>query len=129
MVRTVMMATSDKLLDVLIVDDHPVVISGCRSLFASAPDIRLSEASNEKAGHEAYLEIRPDISIIDINLPGLSGFELLRRIREADPAAKIIVFNMNDEPAFVVRDRNYVSARWPGDAHTFAKTFAGMLQG
>jgi DNA-binding NarL/FixJ family response regulator len=103
MVRTVMMATSDKLLDVLIVDDHPVVISGCRSLFASAPDIRLSEASNEKAGHEAYLEIRPDISIIDINLPGLSGFELLRRIREENPAAKIIVFSMNDEPAFVVR--------------------------
>jgi putative intracellular protease/amidase len=30
-------------------------------------------------------------------------------------------------PAFVVRDRNYVSARWPGDAHTFAKTFAGVL--
>ncbi len=36
---------------------------------------------------------------------------------------------MNDEtPAFVVRDRNYVSARWPGDAHTFAKTFAAMLK-
>jgi len=31
-------------------------------------------------------------------------------------------------PAFVVRDRNYVSARWPGDAHTFAKAFAGMLK-
>src|SRR6266851_9827566 len=103
MVRTVMMATSDKLLDVLIVDDHPVVISGCRSLFASAPDIRLSEASNEKSGHEAYLEIRPDISIIDINLPGLSGFELLRRIRKEDPSAKIIMFSMNDEPSFIVR--------------------------
>jgi len=36
--------------------------------------------------------------------------------------------SMDDEsPAFVVRDRNYVSARWPGDVHTFAKTFAGML--
>jgi len=36
---------------------------------------------------------------------------------------------MDDEtPAFVVRDRNYVSARWPGDVHTFAKTFAGMLR-
>jgi putative intracellular protease/amidase len=34
----------------------------------------------------------------------------------------------NARPAFVVRDRNYVSARWPGDAHTFAKTFAGMLK-
>ena len=33
----------------------------------------------------------------------------------------------DDRPAFVVRDGNYVSARWPGDAHTFAKTFAGML--
>jgi putative intracellular protease/amidase len=35
----------------------------------------------------------------------------------------------NAAPAFVVHDRNYVSARWPGDAHTFAKTFAGMLKG
>lgn len=34
----------------------------------------------------------------------------------------------DETPAFVVRDRNYVSARWPGDAHTFAKTFAGMLK-
>jgi putative intracellular protease/amidase len=34
----------------------------------------------------------------------------------------------DEAPAFVVRDRNYVSARWPGDAHTFAKTFAGMLK-
>jgi putative intracellular protease/amidase len=34
----------------------------------------------------------------------------------------------NATPAFVVRDRNYVSARWPGDAHTFAKTFAGILK-
>lgn len=37
--------------------------------------------------------------------------------------------SMDDEtPAFVVRDRNYVSARWPGDVHTFAKTFSGMLK-
>jgi DNA-binding NarL/FixJ family response regulator len=96
------MATS-KILDVLIVDDHPLLISGCRSLFAGDPHIRLSEASNEKSGHEAYLEIRPDISIIDINLPGLSGFELLRRIRKEDPSAKIIMFSMNDEPSFIVR--------------------------
>jgi putative intracellular protease/amidase len=34
----------------------------------------------------------------------------------------------NPRPAFVVRDRNYVSARWPGDAHTFARTFAEMLE-
>jgi len=98
-----MITATSKTLDVLIVDDHPLLISGCRSLFASDPRIRLSEASDEKSGHQAYIEIRPDISIIDINLPGLSGFELLRRIRDEDPAAKVIIFSMNDEPAFVVR--------------------------
>ncbi len=90
-------------LNVLIVDDHPVVLDGCRSLFAKDPGIRLTEASDEKSGREAYLEIRPDVSIIDINLPDLSGFELLRRIRKENPAAKVIMFSMNDEPAFVVR--------------------------
>ena len=42
--------------------------------------------------------------------------------------AGIVRDSMDDEtPAFVVRDRNYVSARWPGDVHTFAKTFANVL--
>jgi len=87
----------------LIVDDHPVVVSGCRSLFASDPSIKIDEASDEKSGHRAFLQKRPDVTIIDINLPDLSGFELMRRIRKDDPAAKIIMFSMNDDPAFVVR--------------------------
>ena len=88
---------------VLIVDDHPVVISGCRSLFASDPSVSIEQASDEKSGHRAFLASRPDVTIIDINLPDLSGFELMRRIRKDDPAAKIIMFSMNDDPAFVVR--------------------------
>src|SRR6195952_3291572 len=87
----------------LIVDDHPVVVSGCRSLFASDPSIKIDEASDEKSGHRAWLPNRPDVTIIDINLPDLSGFELMRRIRKDDPAAKVIMFSMNDDPAFVVR--------------------------
>src|SRR3954453_14826312 len=88
---------------VLIVDDHPVVLSGCRTLFASDHSIRIDEATDEKSGHRAYLSKRPDVTIIDINLPDLSGFELMRRIRKDDPAAKIIMFSMNDDPAFVLR--------------------------
>src|SRR3978361_1576326 len=87
----------------LIVDDHPVVVSGCRSLFASDPSIKIDEASDAKSGHRAYLHKRPDVTIIDINLPDVSGFELMRRIRKDDPAAKVIMFSMNDDPAFVVR--------------------------
>jgi DNA-binding NarL/FixJ family response regulator len=87
----------------LIVDDHPVVISGCRSLFAVDSTIKIEEACDEKSGHRAFLQKRPDVTIIDINLPDLSGFELMRRIRKDDAGAKIIMFSMNDDPAFVVR--------------------------
>jgi len=88
---------------VLIVDDHPVVVSGCRSLFASDPTVKIDGASDAKSGQRAHAQRRPDVTVIDIKLPDVSGFELMRRIRKDDPQAKIIMFSMNDDPAFVVR--------------------------
>jgi len=88
---------------VLIVDDHPVVVAGCRSLFASDATVKIDEAGDAKSGHKAFMARKPDVTIIDINLPDVSGFELMRRIRKEDPDAKIILFSMNDDPAFVVR--------------------------
>ena len=64
----------------------------------------------------------------------LARAEDFRDVPKTDPnyrrkASGLARDSMDDEtPAFVVRDRNYVSARWPGDAHTFAKTLAGMLK-
>jgi DNA-binding NarL/FixJ family response regulator len=88
---------------VLIVDDHPVVLSGCRALFAGDASVRIEEAGDAKSGHRAFVQKKPDVTIIDINLPDLSGFELMRRIRKEDPDARIIMFSMNNDPAFVVR--------------------------
>ncbi len=88
---------------VLIVDDHPVVVQGCRSLVSSDCSVKIEEAGDANSGHRAFLQKRPDVTIIDIKLPDLSGFELMRRIRKDDPDAKIIMFSMNDDPAFVVR--------------------------
>ena len=87
----------------LIVDDHPVVLSGCRSLFAGDSSVKIDEANDGKSGHRAYLHKKPDVTVIDINLPDVSGFELMRLIRKDDPHARIIMFSMNDDPAFVVR--------------------------
>src|SRR3954451_21097633 len=87
----------------LIVDDHPVVLSGCRSLFASDNSVRIDEAADAKSGHRAFISKKPDVTVIDINLPDVSGFEVMRRIRKDDPRAKIIMFSMSDDPAFVVR--------------------------
>ena len=88
---------------VLIIDDHPVVLSGCRSLFAGDSTVRIEEAADAKSGHRAFAQQKPDVTVIDINLPDVSGFELMRRIRKDDPEARIIMFSMNDDPAFVVR--------------------------
>ena len=87
---------------VLIVDDHPVVLSGCRSLFASDSAVKIEEATDAKSGHRAYVTKRPDVTVIDIKLPDVSGFELMRRIHK-DADAKIIMLSMNDDPAYVVR--------------------------
>ena len=88
---------------VLIVDDHPIVASGCRTLLADEPEIVVLEAADAESGERAFASERPDISIIDINLPTVSGFELARRILAQDACARIIMFSMNDDPVFVTR--------------------------
>src|SRR5882757_6412050 len=88
---------------VLIVDDHPIVASGCRTVFADEPEIVLLDASDAESGERAFVAEKPDICVIDINLPTVSGFELARRILARDAAARIIMFSMNDDPVFAAR--------------------------
>jgi two-component system, NarL family, invasion response regulator UvrY len=88
---------------VLIVDDHPIVASGCRALFAGEGEIVLTEASDAESGERAFAADRPDVCVIDINLPTVSGFELARRIQARDASARIIMFSMNDDPIFAAR--------------------------
>ena len=88
---------------ILIVDDHRIVASGCRALFADDPEIVVLEASDAESGERVYCEERPDISVLDINLPTVSGFELARRILERDASSRIIMFSMNDDPIFAAR--------------------------
>jgi two-component system, NarL family, invasion response regulator UvrY len=88
---------------VLIVDDHPIVASGCRAVLAGEPEIVLLEASDAESGERVFVDEHPDISVIDINLPTVSGFELARRILARVPSARIIMFSMNDDPVFAAR--------------------------
>ena len=88
---------------VLIVDDHPIVASGCRAVLAGEPEIVLLEASDAESGERVFVDEHPDISVVDINLPTVSGFELARRILARVPSARIIMFSMNDDPVFAAR--------------------------
>ena len=88
---------------VLIVDDHPIVASGCRALFADDTDIVILEASDAESGERMFAAEEPDVCVLDINLPTVSGFELARRILSRASAARIIMFSMNDDPVFAAR--------------------------
>src|SRR5258708_36617062 len=83
---------------ILIVDDHPIVASGCRAVLADEPAIVLLEACDAESGERAFITERPDICVIDINLPTVSGFELARRILVRAPPARVITFSMTDDP-------------------------------
>jgi DNA-binding NarL/FixJ family response regulator len=85
-------------LKVLIVEDHPIVIAGCRALLADDPGVSVDDARSGSEGLERYRSVRPDVTIVDINLPDISGFELTRQIHLFDPKARILIFTMNDAP-------------------------------
>ena len=88
---------------ILIADDHPIVASGCRTVLADEPDITLLEAPDAETAERIFVTEHPDICLIDINLPTVSGFELARRVLAQDAGARIIIFSMNDDPVFVGR--------------------------
>lgn len=99
---------------VLIVDDHSIVASGCRALTAADEDIAIPDARNAEAGLEIFLAESPDVNILDISLPGVSGFELAKRMLARERSARIVMFSMNEDPIFAARAiecgaRGYVS--------------------
>ncbi len=88
---------------VLIVDDHPIIVSGCTAMLAGESDMEVFDARDAESGLRIYVEKKPDVAVVDIGLPGASGFELTRRILRHDADARIVVFSMNDDPIFAAR--------------------------
>jgi two-component system, NarL family, invasion response regulator UvrY len=89
---------------VLLVDDHAVVREGYRRLLERSPSIRVvGEASDAQSAYLAFLEHRPQVTVMDIALPGASGIDALRRIRARQPAAQVLMFSMYEDPVFAAR--------------------------
>jgi two-component system, NarL family, invasion response regulator UvrY len=87
---------------ILIVEDHPIVRSGLRRLLAADAE----EIQEAASGHEAVARFRawhPTLVIIDLNLPGISGLEVISRLKVVDPDARILVLSMHDDPMHVTR--------------------------
>jgi two-component system, NarL family, invasion response regulator UvrY len=84
---------------ILLIDDHAIVRAGLRRLLAPLP----ADVSECASGLEALAvlhEQAPDLAILDLNLPGISGLELLRRLLQDRPALSVLVLSMHAEPLY-----------------------------
>lgn len=88
---------------VLVVEDHPIVVAGFRALLADQTDISITECGTCSAALRSYATERPDITVIDNNLPDGSGFDLVRAILRSDSDARILIFTMTDAPILAAR--------------------------
>jgi two-component system, NarL family, invasion response regulator UvrY len=110
---------------VLIVDDHPIVHAGLRRLIAVEADAQIREAATAKEALASFKDDRPDLVIMDLNLPGIGGLETIRRLIVEDESARILVFSVHDDSiyvarAFEARALGYVTKNAPPDQISLA---------
>jgi two-component system invasion response regulator UvrY len=84
---------------VLLVDDHAVVRMGFRLLLQSTAEMSVvAEADSGEAACQLYLELKPDVVVMDLAMPGMGGLEALRRIRARDARAQVLTLSAHDDP-------------------------------
>ena len=92
---------------IILVDDHAVVRAGFRMLLATSEAIEvISEASRGEEAIGQYLNLKPDVVVMDLSMPGLGGLETIHRIVQRDGNAKILVFSVYHQRVYVNRALN-----------------------
>jgi len=90
---------------VLIIDDHPIVLQGCRRMLEDAGVETVLEACDPTSGYRLYRRHHPDVVIVDLTMQGnrLGGLDVIRRMHAHDPRTRILVFSMHSDPVIVAR--------------------------
>jgi two-component system, NarL family, invasion response regulator UvrY len=107
---------------IMLVDDHAIVREGYRAVLQKQKSLRVvAEAADGAEAYRLFKSTQPDLVIMDLTMPGVSGIEGIRRIRQWDQAARILVFTMHQNAAFAVQAiragaRGYVTKMSAPDA-------------
>ena len=88
---------------ILIVDDHPIVRAGLRRLLTAEAGFELCEAASGREALSAFKEQQPTLVILDLNLPGIGGLEVLARLKTVSAGARVLVLSMHDDQTHVTR--------------------------
>jgi DNA-binding NarL/FixJ family response regulator len=88
----------------LIVDDHPVFRHGLSQLLAGVPGVVIcGEAENAQGALSVMRELRPDIALIDVSMPGTNGIELIKLMLAEHPRLIVLILSMHDESLYALR--------------------------
>ena len=97
-------ARRQNMIRVLTIDDHPLVRAGIRSALAGAGDIEIvAEAADGEAGLAEASRTRPSVVILDISMPGMSGLEVLTRLKKQPHRAAVLVLSLHPEDSYAIR--------------------------
>jgi two-component system NarL family response regulator len=89
---------------VLVVDDHSLLRTGVANIINQEPDLEVvAEAANGRAAIDAFVAHQPDVVLMDLRMPEMEGVEAVRRIREIDPQARVIVLTTYDADEDIAR--------------------------
>jgi two-component system, NarL family, invasion response regulator UvrY len=117
---------------VLVVDDHVIVREGVQRLLARYPEFSVKDASTPAQAQRMFRIQKPDVVLLDLNLPNASGLELLRRLLTEERNAQVLVFSMHFEPLYASRAlnagaRGYISKS--ADAEELVTAIRQVAQG
>jgi two-component system, NarL family, response regulator NreC len=85
----------------LLVDDHKIVRAGLKMLFQAEPDMEIvGEASSGASALTRVSELQPDVVVMDVAMPGMSGIEATRQIKEASPETAVIALTMHEDEQY-----------------------------
>ncbi len=102
---------------VLIAEDHALVRAGLCRIIDECEDIEVAaEAEDGKQALEKIRDVKPDLAVIDLSMPGYDGFEVLSQLKDVAPDLPVIVLTMHEEDQYVVRAikdgaKGYISKR------------------
>lgn len=94
----------DAKIRVMLVDDHAVVRVGFRMLLEAGGDVAVvAEMADGESAYQGYAEVRPDVLIMDLSMPGIGGIETVRRLLQRDREVRVLVLSAHEDTAHARR--------------------------
>jgi DNA-binding NarL/FixJ family response regulator len=89
-------------LRVFLADDHPLVLEGIRALIVADAGIELvGEARDGATALRRAIDLRPDVAVLDLSMPGLNGIEVARKLLEAWPQCRVLILTVHEDGAYL----------------------------